>query len=233
MFWTRQCVFHLYDVKLWDSDSVSSICNRARNIVLIKAYNSTNSKACTTYVIYCHNLLSLFNWETIWNRFIMSPEWRYWLRFTKYLPTIYPISLFSNVYKVACIQVIWKQEKGLALRGVGTGGPGSPKFTKVPFFREQSALYLREKCRSDCIFCPMAFDLWLNLFLYFGMSWKILLFSGKIIICPEKFWHLRKKILRWPPPLPPVANISVKKILGALFIRKVPFEAWPPPPPNF
>jgi hypothetical protein len=28
--------------------------------------------------------------------------------------------------------------------------------------------------------------------------------------------------------LPPVANISGKKILDALFFRKVPLKAWPP-----
>jgi hypothetical protein len=34
-------------------------------------------------------------------------------------------------------------------RGVGTGGArgaGPTKFCQVPFFREQSALFLREKC---------------------------------------------------------------------------------------
>jgi hypothetical protein len=36
----------------------------------------------------------------------------------------------------------------------------------------------------------MAFDLWLHLFLYFGMSGKILLFSEKIMICPEKFLYV-------------------------------------------
>jgi hypothetical protein len=50
-----------------------------------------------------------------------------------------------------------------------------------------------EKCRLDCIFCPIAFDFWLHLFLYFGMSWKILLFPGKITICPKKFCHFREK----------------------------------------
>jgi hypothetical protein len=44
--------------------------------------------------------------------------------------------------------------------GVGWGEAArAPPTFKVPFFREQSALYLREKCRLDCIFCPMAFDL--------------------------------------------------------------------------
>ena len=33
-----------------------------------------------------------------------------------------------------------------------------PKFSKLPFFRWQSALCLREKCCSDSIFASMAFD---------------------------------------------------------------------------
>jgi hypothetical protein len=53
-------------------------------------------------------------------------------------------------------------------RGVGTGGgaggPRPPKFSKVPFFQWQSALCLRDKCCSDCIFACMAFDLSLHLF---------------------------------------------------------------------
>jgi hypothetical protein len=40
----------------------------------------------------------------------------------------------------------------------------------------------------------MAFDLWLHLFLYFGISWKILLFSVKIFICAEKVCDFREKI---------------------------------------
>ena len=39
----------------------------------------------------------------------------------------------------------------------------------------------------------MAFDLRLDLFLYFGISWKILLFSGKVLICPGKFCDFRGK----------------------------------------
>jgi hypothetical protein len=60
------------------------------------------------------------------------------------------------------------------------------------------------------------------------------------MICPEKFCHLRVKLcvredfwyarnIFWDalPPPPPVGNISWEKILCALFIRKVPLEAWP------
>jgi hypothetical protein len=32
--------------------------------------------------------------------------------------------------------------------------PPTPKFWQVPFFREQSALFLREKCLKDCLFLP-------------------------------------------------------------------------------
>jgi hypothetical protein len=45
------------------------------------------------------------------------------------------------------------------------------------------------------------------------MSGKMFGMSGKF------FWD------DFPPP--PVANISGKKVLGALFNRKVPLEAWP------
>ena len=69
---------------------------------------------------------------------------------------------------------------------------------------------------------------------------KILLFSKKIITFPEKFCYFRKKIIcrekimtcpksSRPPPPPPAANISVKMFLGALFFRKVPLETAPPP----
>jgi hypothetical protein len=59
------------------------------------------------------------------------------------------------------------------------------------------------------------------------ISGKMLLFSGKnymsvkIMTCPEV------EFLSRPPP-PPVANISWKKILGALFFRNRP-----PPPQLF
>ena len=127
----------------------------------------------------------------------------------------------------------------------------------------QSALYLREKYRLDCIFCPMAFDLWLCLFLHFGISWEILLYSGKIMICPKNFCNFREKydisgkffgtsgkylpfsgknvicpenfmvcqetFLRWSP----VAKISGKKFLGALFHSKsAPRSLVAPPPPT-
>jgi hypothetical protein len=35
---------------------------------------------------------------------------------------------------------------GVTPTGVGTGGARPPKFCQVPFFREQSGLFLREKC---------------------------------------------------------------------------------------
>ena len=114
-------------------------------------------------------------------------------------------------------------------RGVGTGGGWPPKFSKVPFFREQSALYLREKCRSDCIICTKAFDLWLHLFLYFGMSWKILLFSGKIMLCSKLFFIFRKEY---------VFSVKIFGVSGKFFSFSGKnviypgtfFEIIPPPP---
>ena len=44
--------------------------------------------------------------------------------------------------------------------------------------------------------------------------------SGKIFGMPGTFFEM-------PSPPPTVAHISRKKILGALFIRKEPLEAWP------
>ena len=165
--------------------------------------------------------------------------------------------------QILYVTVQWRRKGG------GTGGTCHPNFSKVPFFREQSALYLREKCRLDCIFCPMAFDLGLDLFLYlvfpeklfyfrvkykilicaekkfwfsgknisgkfFSTSGKFLSFSGKNVICPEKFLVCTENVfeINSPPP-PPVANISGKNFLGALFNRKVLLEDWPPPPPTF
>jgi hypothetical protein len=128
-------------------------------------------------------------------------------------------------------------------RGVGTGGQGgqASKFSKVPFFREQSALYLLEKCRSDCIFCPTAFDLWLHLFLYFGVSWKILLYSRKIILCPENYFHIPKKIWYLGKNFWYVRKIFFifgKKMLNLrkIFwhVRKIFWDDLPPPPsPTF
>jgi hypothetical protein len=42
----------------------------------------------------------------------------------------------------------------LGCSGVGTGGARPPRFWQVPFFLEQSALFLREKCLKDCLFLP-------------------------------------------------------------------------------
>ena len=101
----------------------------------------------------------------------------------------------------------------VAIRGVGTGGKQGgqggrpPKFFKVPFFRQQSALFLREKCRSDCIFCPKGTFENLNLCYLrkivvifrlkcdisgknFGMSGKFFSFLGKNVISPENFLEM-------------------------------------------
>ena len=64
----------------------------------------------------------------------------------------------------------------LGLRGVGTGGGN---FSNVPFFRWQSALLTTWKMSLRSPFASIAFDLWLHLFSYCGMSGKILLFSVK------------------------------------------------------
>jgi hypothetical protein len=56
-------------------------------------------------------------------------------------------------------------------------------------------------------------------------------FLEKMWYVRKNFWYVRKFFLRWHPPPPPplpVANISGKKFLGALFNRKVPLEACPP-----
>ena len=129
--------------------------------------------------------------------------------------------------------------------GVGMGEhwghvPPPPTFQKCPFSAEQSALYLREKCRLDCIFCPMAFDLWLDLFLYFGIPLKILLFSGKILICPEKFcdFSLEKndisgKIFSTSGKLLSFSGENMICYVRKHFcyVRKIFWDYLPPPPP--
>ena len=72
------------------------------------------------------------------------------------------------------------------------GGAGPLKFSKVPFFREQSALFLREKCHSDCIFCAKGTFENLNLCYFreiFFISGKNIKYSEKILLCPENFFH--------------------------------------------
>ena len=104
----------------------------------------------------------------------------------------------------------------------GGGGAGPSKFCQVPFFREQSALFLREKCHKDSPFCPKGtFE---NLICYFpenffhfreknGILGKLFSYLGKNAICPENFFrYVRKKIFEMP-----------------FFILKVPLKAWPPP----
>jgi hypothetical protein len=98
----------------------------------------------------------------------------------------------------------------------GGGGRPPTKFSKVPFFREQSALFFREKYRSDCIenlnLCYVR-----NIF---SISGKNIIYAEKILVCRENFFEMN---------FPPVANITGKKFLDALFIRKVPLKACPPP----
>jgi hypothetical protein len=78
-------------------------------------------------------------------------------------------------------------------RGVGTWGPG-PQVFKSALFWWQSALLTRWKMSLRSPFASTAFDLRLHLFYYFGMSGKILLFSEKIMPCPEKLCYFRKKL---------------------------------------
>jgi hypothetical protein len=83
----------------------------------------------------------------------------------------------------------------MAYEGEGGGAVEARPTPKSALSRgARFPLYLREKCRLDCIFFPMAFDLWLDWILYFGVSWKIQLFSCKILICPEQFCDFREKI---------------------------------------
>jgi hypothetical protein len=95
----------------------------------------------------------------------------------------------------------------------------------VPFFREQSALFL-------------AWKMSLRLhFLSKGHFWKLdfMLFPENLFHFREKyhkswkfFGYFRKIFLRWPPP-PPVANMSGKKILDALFYSKSALQSLAPP----
>jgi hypothetical protein len=91
----------------------------------------------------------------------------------------------------------------------------------VPFFREQSALFLREKCLKESLFCPKGtfenFNLCYlaeNFFhfrekygisvKFFGIFGKTVSYLGKNAICPEKlFWYVLKKIFEMSPPPPP------------------------------
>ena len=142
-------------------------------------------------------------------------------------------------------------------RGVGTGGGGkAPKFsedTKSALFRWQSALCLREKCCSDCIFdsrmlqSNICDSLWL---LECGAvkQWEMTSMLPAALSSVNSFchFHLISSVSRpqrpliydciyfsFPkPPPPPGANISWKNLLAALFIPKVPLETGVPPP-NF
>jgi hypothetical protein len=88
----------------------------------------------------------------------------------------------------------------------------------VPFFREQSALFLREKCLKESLFCPKGtfenFNLCYlaeNFFnfrekygisvKFFGIFGKIVSYLGKNAICPENFfWYVRKNFFETSPP---------------------------------
>jgi hypothetical protein len=86
----------------------------------------------------------------------------------------------------------------------------------VPFFREQNALFLREKC---CCRPMVSFEnlklcyVW-KIFLIsvhkydisakiFGMSGKNLSFLGKNVISQEKFFSWGENFFGLPPPPPP------------------------------
>jgi hypothetical protein len=81
---------------------------------------------------------------------------------------------------------------------------------------------------------------------FFSFSGKNMISPEKFVVCPENFFILGKKCdisgkifgvsrkffeMTYPPTPPhPVANISDKKILGALFHSKSAPQSLPPPP---
>ena len=63
---------------------------------------------------------------------------------------------------------------------------------------------------------------------FFGISGNIFSYLGKNVIYSENYFGMSGKFFEMTSS-PPVANISWKKFLDALFFRKVPLKAWPSP----
>jgi hypothetical protein len=89
----------------------------------------------------------------------------------------------------------WGKEFINTFRGVGTGAASTPppKFSKVPFFREQSALFVRENVIKITFFAQRAL---LKTWIYV-ISGNFFKFSGKIsyirkffLVYPENFFHI-------------------------------------------
>ena len=140
------------------------------------------------------------------------------------------INMHSRLFSLEHVISKLHSEQGRRNRGARP-----PKFCQVPYFREQSALFLARKMSLRLYFSPK------------GHFWKL-----EFILFPENFFHFREKyhksakcfgyvrkiFLRWPiptphQPLPPPANISGKKFLDALFYSKSTLQSPPPPPPTF
>jgi hypothetical protein len=114
----------------------------------------------------------------------------------------------------------------------------------VPFFREQSALFLREKCLKIAFFAQRALLKTLISVIsrkcfsfpgkyhisgkFFCISGNFFLYVRKNVVYPENVLGMSGKFL-WDNLLPPVANFSGKKFLDALFYSKSAPQSLAPP----